>query len=334
MSRLPWFADPSVIHCHRNVDPLTGYARPGTRALASSRNTPIHARVAAQPTVFRFGKTIKCTAGAEQPLTYVSGPPQPTDPTVTEVVVMRATEAEKLRVATLHRNFLSTETLPVIAGKTELGAATALHLSSDGRQLSAVVSWSNEGWQRLHAGEFTGVRPLIEESYKNASGELVGAKLQGIELVVSPGAPVAQKGNPTTMALNQPPSVQSVVDEINRQPGRNPLEKTNALLCSRSAAHAALPYAEQIKRADEYLQSTLSGKVPSGVVLASARPAAQSLPDLVREINGQSGRNHLERVNALLLSRRPAHKALPWAEQIHAASKVSEEVLAGRMPAI
>jgi hypothetical protein len=59
------------------------------------------------------------------------------------------------------------------------------------------------------------------------------------------------------------PELDKLVAELNAQPGRNPLEKTNALLCSRSAAHKALPWAEQVRAADAVQQQILAGRLPT-----------------------------------------------------------------------
>jgi hypothetical protein len=66
---------------------------------------------------------------------------------------------------------------------------------------------------------------------------------------------------------------------------------------------------------------------------SKAAPSGE-LQKLVDDINGQPGRNVIERTNALLLSRRPAHKDLPWPEQCRVAGEISNQVLAGKMPVI
>lgn len=67
-------------------------------------------------------------------------------------------------------------------------------------------------------------------------------------------------------------------------------------------------------------------------ITASAQVAG--LSRLVDEINAQPGRNPIEKTNALLLSRRPAHKDLPWPEQCRVAGEISQQVMDGKMPVI
>ncbi len=321
MSHVPWFADPAVIHCHRNVG----------RTRSTTATAP--ARQVVAPSVFRFGRTVQCTAGDELSLIYVAGaPPEPTDPQLTELVIAQAVAAdEALRLATLHRNFIADENITARAGGDDVASITRLNLNSDGKQLSAALLWSQEGWEALHRGEYIGVRPLIEEQAKTSTGELIGAKLQSVELKLAPTVATIRKEQPM---FSQKPTVQTVVDQVNAQQGRNHIEKTNNYLLATRPSHKTLSWPEQIRASNEFSKQLMSGNVPDGVVTASARPAAQSLPELVKEINAQPGRNPIEKTNALLLSRRPAHKNLPWPEQCRVAGEISKQVMAGQMPVI
>lgn len=78
--------------------------------------------------------------------------------------------------------------------------------------------------------------------------------------------PITQTAGGVPAAGGSPDAkVQKLVEELNAQSGRNPVEKANALLCSRSEGHKSLPYAEQIRRAGEVSRALQNGKVPAGL---------------------------------------------------------------------
>jgi hypothetical protein len=98
---------------------------------------------------------------------------------------------------------------------------------------------------------------LIQRIVAGPNGQQLGGAVTGYRtepITASAGAPASQVN---------PPELDKLVSELNAQPGRNPLEKTNALLCSRSAAHKALPWAEQVRAADAVQQQILAGRLPT-----------------------------------------------------------------------
>lgn len=99
---------------------------------------------------------------------------------------------------------------------------------------------------------------LSQRIVAGPNGQQLGGAVTGYQtqpIMASSGGAPGASGNP--------PELDKLVSEINSQPGRNPLEKTNALLCSRSAAHKALPWAEQIRAADVVHKQIMDGKMPT-----------------------------------------------------------------------
>jgi hypothetical protein len=98
---------------------------------------------------------------------------------------------------------------------------------------------------------------LSQRVVAGPNGQQLGGAVTGYKtepIMASAGGAAGSTGNP--------PELDKLVADINSQPGRNPLEKCNALLCSRSAAHKALPWAEQVRAADAVQQQILTGKMP------------------------------------------------------------------------
>jgi len=79
--------------------------------------------------------------------------------------------------------------------------------------------------------------------------------------------PITQSGG----GAGRPPApsgdVAKVVEAFNASPGRNPVEKANALLCSRNPSHKSLDYAQQCRVAGEFVRVLQTGAVPPGFAL-------------------------------------------------------------------
>jgi hypothetical protein len=61
--------------------------------------------------------------------------------------------------------------------------------------------------------------------------------------------------------------VEKLVSSINSQPGRNPVEKTISLLCSRDASFKSLDLSEQCRRAGEFSRTVMAGRMPASFTL-------------------------------------------------------------------
>jgi hypothetical protein len=79
--------------------------------------------------------------------------------------------------------------------------------------------------------------------------------------------PITQSGGAPRQAGGSDPNVQKVVEALNSQPGRNPVEKANALLCSRSSSHKSLDFAAQCRVAGAFVNTLQAGKIPAGFTL-------------------------------------------------------------------
>lgn len=90
------------------------------------------------------------------------------------------------------------------------------------------------------------------------NGTQLGGAITGYET-----APITQSSGRSAPSGD----VQKVVEAFNASPGRNPVEKANALLCSRSASHKALDYAQQCRVAGDFVRTLQTGAVPAGFTL-------------------------------------------------------------------
>lgn len=79
--------------------------------------------------------------------------------------------------------------------------------------------------------------------------------------------PITQSAGRAGAPPAQGSAVQKIVDAINASPGRNPVERADALLCSRDPQHKSKDFAERCRVAGDFARTVLSGNVPAGFTL-------------------------------------------------------------------
>jgi hypothetical protein len=108
--------------------------------------------------------------------------------------------------------------------------------------------------------------PLAEEQKALLSRRIV-AGTGGVQLG---GAATGYQTQPIMQSAGiGAPSAEfkKVSEAFNASPGRNPVEKAHALLCSRSAIHKALDWGTQCRVAGEFARTLQEGKIPAGFTL-------------------------------------------------------------------